>query len=274
MQIGYIAMLQHEKRSYKNMSNNKRIGDITTRYTIEEKFHNEKAIKGVDDFYRFGALEIANDFSWSSLGHIQGKALLEIGCGDGTVSIRFAQAGAQVTAIDISGEMIERAKQNAKRTRVEDRIKLFHMSAEDLSFPDNSFDLIYGHSILHHLNLEIVTKHLVRLLRPNGIAVFLEPLDYNPILNLFRRLTPHRRTPTEKPLNFQQLEELGSHFTSWEHHEFYLVSLIAFIWYYGFRSESLFRKTLAVFQPLDRIFFALLPFLRQFAWVSVIKFNK
>jgi len=249
-------------------------GDLSERHEIEERFHDEKALRGVRDFYSFGALDEADRFSREALGDLSGRSLLEIGCGDGEVTVLFAKAGARVTGIDISGEMVSLARGRAGEAGVADRVKALRMSGEDLDFPDSSFDVIYGHSILHHLNLEISARHLERLLRPGGVAVFLEPLDFNPILNLFRLLTPGRRTPTEQPLRFDQLEEIGRRFSGWEHREFYLCALVAFVWYYGIRNETMFRLTMNLFSPIDRIIFRLAPFLRRYAWVTVVKFRK
>jgi len=245
-----------------------------TRHAIEEAFHDAKAAVALNDFYLFNPLEIADAFSEARLGKLEGKRLLEIGCGDGRLSVKFAQAGARVTGIDISGEMIERTKQAAGQAHAGDRIEAIRMSGEDLSFPAESFDLVYGHSILHHLILGSAASQLSRVLRPRGTAVFLEPLDRNPVLRAFRYYTPQRRTPTEEPLSIRKLESVAKQFTSWEHTEFYLMSLCAFLWYYGYRSETLFRKTMAILYPVDKVCFRRIPFLRRYAWVSVISFTK
>jgi SAM-dependent methyltransferase len=247
---------------------------IETRHAIEETFHDAKAAQRLSDFYLLNPLEIADAFSVAQLGNVTGKHLLEIGCGDGRLCLQFARAGARVTGIDISLEMVELTRNAATRADVSDRVEAVRMSGEDLSLPDESVDLIYGHSILHHLNLEIAGRHLSRVLRVGGVAVFLEPLDDNPILKAFRFWTPRRRTPTERPLKFRQLESIAMHFGAWEHTEFYLVSLCAFLWYYGYRSERSFKKAMTILQPLDRMCFRRIPFLRRYAWVSVIMFKK
>lgn len=246
---------------------------IKARHSIEEAFHDAKAAKELSDFYVFNPLELADTVSVARLGDLNGKRLLEIGCGDGRLSVQFARAGARVTGIDISGEMIDLTTRAARRAGVGDRVAAIRMSGEELAFPDESFDLVYGHSILHHLNLELTTQHLRRVLRPRGAAVFVEPLDGNPMLRVFRYLTPHRRTPTETPLDFRMLESIANRFASWDHREFYLLSLCAFLWYYGYRSERWFRKTMTTLQPLDQACFRRLPFTRRYAWVSVITFT-
>jgi SAM-dependent methyltransferase len=248
--------------------------DLRHRHEVEEEFHDAKAVEGVNDFYNFGALEIPDAFAVSALGDVRGKLLLDIGCGDGANCVRFAKAGASVTGIDISGEMVELTKKTAALEGVGEKVYAVRMSGEELQFPDASFDLIYGHSILHHLNLEVASRDLQRILRPGGIAVFVEPLNYNPVLNLFRRLTPQRRTPTEKPLTFRQVEDLARAFSSSVHREFHLFSLCAFIWYYGLRSKRLFQATIRAGSRFDSLLFKIMPSLRHYAWVSVIRLVK
>jgi ubiquinone/menaquinone biosynthesis C-methylase UbiE len=249
--------------------------DLSMRQKIEEEFHDihAKDTRAVD-FYNYGALSLADSFLISLMGDLKNKQILEIGCGEGTNTLKFALAGAKVTAIDISGGMVELTKNKAKEAGVGEMVLGVHVGGEDIEFPENQFDIVFGHSVLHHLNLDIATPKLVRALKPSGIGVFLEPLAHNPILNLFRRITPHRRTPTEQPLNLQQLRTMSKSFSHWEHREFYLFSLAAFFWYYVLRSERLFQLTLKHLNKVDTCTFTMIPFLRRFAWVTVIRFFK
>lgn len=244
------------------------------RYVIEEQFHDTKAIEGVNDFYKFGALAIADEYLWLCMGDLRGKRVLEIGCGDGVSSVRFAESGAHVSCIDISGEMVELTKKLAEEQGLSDRIEARKMTGEQLNFPDQQFDIVYGHSVLHHLDLDLTRQHLARVLKPGGFGIFLEPLDYNPLLNFFRLLTPQRRTPTEKPLTFTQIKFLARAFSRWEHKEFYLFSLIAFFWYYVLRNKKLFHATLKFLSPIDEFLFRLVPPLSNLAWVTIVKFHK
>ena len=67
----------------------------------------------------------------------------------------------------------------------------FIMDCENLGFKDNSFDLIFGRAILHHLNLEKSSKEISRVLCKNGKAVFIEHLGMNPLINfVFPFLSP------------------------------------------------------------------------------------
>jgi 2-polyprenyl-3-methyl-5-hydroxy-6-metoxy-1,4-benzoquinol methylase len=91
----------------------------------------------------------------------RGKRVLEIGCGIGTDTARFARAGAQVAAVDLSTRSIEIARQRMELYGVADRVRFYAGSAEDLArvVPPETFDLIYSFGVIHH------TPHPERVLR-------------------------------------------------------------------------------------------------------------
>ena len=248
-------------------------GDAERR-KIEEEFHDRAARVDETTFYDFGALDEPDAYLIATLGDLRGKALLEIGCGIGTNTIAFARAGAFVTALDISSEMVAVARERAAREGLSERVLTIHSSVEEMDFPEGSFDVVYGHSVLHHLELSSAIPRIARALRPGGIASFLDPLDHNPILNGMRKLTPDIRTPTEKPLSTEDIRAIGRSFSSLDRQEFHFLSLAAFVWYYVVRNERFFRATLGVLSKLDRMVFRTMPSLRRFAWVTVLTFKR
>lgn len=174
---------------------------LADRHSIEQHFH-DRASHERRDFYAWGALQAADDYAYAQLGDVRGKRILNLGCGDGQQAIRLALKGAYVIAIDISFGMVNVTQQRIKQTGLAEQAHSAQMSAEYLAFVNQSFDLIFGHSVLHHTDLSITRAELVRLLRPRmDSAIFLEPLDHNPILNLFRHAHSlaahtHRTTTT------------------------------------------------------------------------------
>ena len=111
-----------------------------------------------------------------SLGkYKKGDKLLEIGCGTGLFTQKVYDAThADIIATDISEDLLVVARQThpIAEYKVED--------AMNLSFHDNSFDGVYGSSILHHLDMEKSLKEIYRVLKPGGSAVFAEPNMLNP----------------------------------------------------------------------------------------------
>ncbi len=82
----------------------------------------------------------------------KGKKVLEIGCGIGTDTIRFARAGARVTAMDLSEESLAVARRRASVFDLEDRITFHQANAERLSetVPVETYDLVYSFGVVHH----------------------------------------------------------------------------------------------------------------------------
>ena len=82
----------------------------------------------------------------------KGKRVLEVGCGIGTDSINFARAGAQLTAVDLSGESLQIAEQRAGVMGVADRIEFVQANAEELTsaVSGEPYDLIYSFGVVHH----------------------------------------------------------------------------------------------------------------------------
>lgn len=103
----------------------------------------------------------------------EGK-VLEIGAGTGTFTESLARLYADLTAIDISPELLAVAARKAPRA------SLLCMDAHNLEFPDNSFDAIVGCSVLHHLEWPLALASFFRKLKPNGVIRFSEPNLLNP----------------------------------------------------------------------------------------------
>jgi SAM-dependent methyltransferase len=98
---------------------------------------------------------------------------LEIGAGTGYFSLNLLQAGvvAEATCTDISPGMVTTLSRNAKRLGLD--VRTARADAESLPFPDNSFDLVLGHAVLHHLpNLRRAFAEFHRVLRPGGRIAF------------------------------------------------------------------------------------------------------
>lgn len=125
--------------------------------------------------------------------------VLEYGCGDGGSAIGLAEKGVNVVGIDISSVAVEKSLNKASQLNLSN-IKFYVMNAERLEFDDASFDVVCGSGILHHLDLKRSYKQIQRILKPGGVAIFIEPLGHNPFINLFRYLTPSYRTKDEHPL--------------------------------------------------------------------------
>ena len=99
-----------------------------------------------------------------------GKRVLEVGCGIGTDSINFARAGAQLTAVDLSTESLNIARQRAEVMGVADRIEFVQANAEELtSAVDGIYDLVYSFGVVHHTpHPERAIEQIRALMAPQG----------------------------------------------------------------------------------------------------------
>jgi SAM-dependent methyltransferase len=90
-----------------------------------------------------------------------GERILDLGCGDGQLTQRIAATGAIVTAIDASGEMVAAARARG--------IAADQGPAEDLPYPDGSFDAVFSNAVLHWVRgQDEMMEQVRRVLRPGG----------------------------------------------------------------------------------------------------------
>ena len=80
-----------------------------------------------------------------------GETVLDAGCGEGVLSWYLAERGAKVTAIDISRPNVEEAQKFLEKKGVLDRVTVMQGDAEQLPFPDESFDWVISSHVLEHL---------------------------------------------------------------------------------------------------------------------------
>jgi SAM-dependent methyltransferase len=109
---------------------------------------------------------------------------LEIGAGTGYFSLNLLRLGLieRATATDISPGML--AKLGASGRRLGLDVNTVEADSEELPFEDQSFDLVFGHAVLHHLpRLEAAFGELHRVLRPGGVLAFCgEPSRYGNLI--------------------------------------------------------------------------------------------
>ena len=119
----------------------------------------------------------------------QGVKALEIGCGTGLFTEMFAQSGVNLLAVDISPDLLEKAR---KRNLPSDRVLFVEKRFENCDI-DGPFDAVIGSSVLHHLDIETALKKIYGLLKPGGFMCFAEPNMLNPqvfVERKFRFLLP------------------------------------------------------------------------------------
>ena len=105
---------------------------------------------------------------------------LEVGCGTGFFSLNLAQAGVlnEMHVSDVSPGMVQATIENGRRLGYEVQGKVADL--EKLPYPDQSFDLVIGHAVLHHIpDVALALAEIIRVLRPGGRFVICgEPTRY------------------------------------------------------------------------------------------------
>lgn len=250
----------------------------TDRFTREQAFHDHQARQRADNFARRQqSLAFADDAyldheTWirpacAKLGDVAGQSVLDFGCGHGMAAVVLARRGARVTAFDLSHGYLQEVRHRARANDVS--IDLVRANGEQLPFADESFHVIWGCAILHHLDLHRAAGELHRVLKPNGVAVFCEPWGENPFLNWARRELPYRgkeRTPDEQPLESRHLKILRSYFATLEVQGHQLAGMA--------RRVLRIRPILAGLDWCDRLLLSRIPRLERYCRYVVVTMRR
>jgi ubiquinone/menaquinone biosynthesis C-methylase UbiE len=157
------------------------IKDVNTRY--HDAAADEYDAKWGIDFGDTGQEQVRLKLV-KALGGLDGRSFgdaLEIGSGTGYFSLNLVQLGVieRLTATDISPGMLKRLAATAGALGVSG-VSTVSTEAEQLPFEDESFDLVFGHAVLHHIpDLDRAFAEFRRVLRPGGMIAFAgEPSRY------------------------------------------------------------------------------------------------
>ncbi len=158
------------------------IKDVNTRY--HDAAAEEYDAKWGIDFGEVGQRQVRLKLV-KALGGLDGRRFgdaLEIGSGTGYFSLNLVQLGLieRLTATDISPGMLKRLEATAEALGIAEATTTVATEAEELPFEDESFDLVFGHAVLHHIpDLERAFAEFRRVLRPGGMIAFAgEPSRY------------------------------------------------------------------------------------------------
>lgn len=242
---------------------------------VEERYSDLVAQKFDENKFQKWYQSRRGDFSWGYiLPLLTGSNIMDLGCGLGFDSIIFAMRGYNVVGVDISAVSIDKAKRFAQTMGIADKVTFIVADINKNSIP-YSFDTVFGRAILHHLTerpMKETVETIKSLLKSEGRAIFVEPLDKNPFVNVNRRfLDPYDRTPTEKPLGLTEtVRAFEASFKFVEHKEFYLISPAAYVFRKIVRSPLAFNFTHRTLGRLDKYLLKNTRVLRKFAWVTII----
>jgi len=114
-----------------------------------------------------------------------GPRILELGCGEGNLTLELASRGSQVQAIDLSPERIERARGRAVELRLQTPPSFVTGDLNTMALPSNAFDCVVAHDSLHHiLMLGRLCDEVKKSLRPGGVFLVIDYIG----MGIVRRL--------------------------------------------------------------------------------------
>lgn len=146
------------------------------------------------------------------IGPLQGNRVLDVGCGDGVLSVELSRQGAHVTALDADSRMLDAARDRADSAHA--NITFIEGNARSLPFADNSFDVVVAVTVLCFVaDAESAVREMVRVLRPGGRLVMGE-LGRHSIWAAKRRLSGWLGSRTWRGAIFRSAGELKRIVTS------------------------------------------------------------
>jgi ubiquinone/menaquinone biosynthesis C-methylase UbiE len=214
------------------------------------------------------------EYAYCQLGDVAGKRIVDFGCGSGANSVLLADRGAHVWGIDISEDLLRLAKRRLAVSGREGGATFIAGSAHDMPFPDGSIDVVFGIAILHHLDLDLVSREVRRVLRPGGRAIFQEPVRNSPMIRFVRSLIPYHApdiSPYERPLTDQELNRFATGFSGWSVRAFALPHVQI-----GQVVPVVKRRVraLRMLYEMDRTMLHRAPWLARYASIRVISLTK
>jgi ubiquinone/menaquinone biosynthesis C-methylase UbiE len=138
-----------------------------------------------------------------------GKTVLDVGCGVGNDLARFAKAGATVTGVDLAENSVKLAQDNFRFRGLEGT---FHrMDGEKLALPDDSFDAVFCHTVLHFTpHPAAMIREVHRVLKPGGEAIIMTVNRYS-WMNALQRIMKIEIDHLESPVFYTySIAEFGN----------------------------------------------------------------
>ena len=230
---------------------------------FHDKLHSNNKGRFENIFYK-ALFNSAEDFYSFLKSNSENAEVLDYGCGTGVSLEKVMQfKPKKIVGIDISENSIKKAKKKIKESNLD--IELIVGNCEQTKFESNKFDIIYGTGILHHLQFSKCLGEIHRILKPKGKLLFIEPLGTNPLINIYRKLSPGSRSIDEHPLINEDFNYINQKFSYTKIKYYGFLTLIFFPFYKNPEKSVIFN----LLKNLDQILFKIKIF-RLLAWSSLI----
>jgi SAM-dependent methyltransferase len=152
------------------------------------------------------------EYAFHLLGDVEGRTLIDLGCGDGVNTIILASMGARVLSLDIAKESLDLTAKRAAANKVGSRVTLLHADALDIPVEASTVDAILCTGLLHQVDPVRTARQIRRVLKPGGVAVFDEavagPTPFPAIKHLFPRAEGADSAANHVPLNLRTVNSV------------------------------------------------------------------
>ncbi len=238
----------------------------------DQEAHRRHSLNAV--LYAPPAFDDVTQTAFDFLDGQPGERVLDMGSGEGKETAVLATRGLCVVSMDLSHKQLCDARKRVRAYAPDTHVFFVQANAEELPFASESFRIIYGKAILHHLDLAMSSREVNRLLQPGGRATFAEPFARHPLFRLGRRFTPQLRTEDEHPMLLSELEAYAQGFQTSTIKTFFLFTPLAYVVRLLPSGEKPFQRAYALLARLDAFLFARLRRLQHWAWYAVLNVQK
>ncbi len=180
-----------------------------------------------------------------------GERVLEIGCGNGTIGtfecLKYKD-NIEYVGFDFSLNPLIYLKKQFQNNQA-DNFLFVNANAIDDNFAPESFDIIFGKAVLHHFDKNtkpILADKIYSLLKPNGKAFFLEPLNTDPIMVTLRKISSYVRPNLawEHPFTYDELTGFLSNFDKHQIYYFDFISVLSMLFVFNKKLFNIMSKYL------------------------------
>ncbi len=217
------------------------------------------------------------------LNPITNKTILDIGCGDGQLSLFFAMQGANIIGIDKRSSALKKATNLLAKYRLDNQTQFIKGLGEQLPLDDSSVDIIYSRSTIQYMNRDKALNEYFRVLKPDGKIALIENLPHNPIIKIFRVIRSITSFSIEQKNYINSIngyithKEIDDYMSRFEHStkkEFHLFRMLSIYLSRAFQTNLAIIKFDNFLKSADRFILQNVPITKSLAWFCSIYCEK
>jgi SAM-dependent methyltransferase len=194
------------------------------------------------------------EYAFHLLGNVEGKTVLDLGCGTGESIPALAARGARVVGVDLSPDLISLANERLD-AHGSVTATLSVGSAYETGLETASVDVVFCMSLLHHLDIPRAMGEMRRVLRPGGYAIIKEPIRFLQLYDRIRKIFPahDHSSDYEHPLTKSELSAVTSGFVPSEMRFFRLPFVPLVKRRSAWRASAFLLRALPVLNPFATV---------------------